>query len=122
MTNENTNTNTNEELEPIVGHLVVKGGLHSEFLNATTSAVKKYTKQGYDVETHYQMVLDPNNGELVHSAYIVGKLKETKPEPLIDSFEIKRLEEWVENEYIMGEMPNGAYNTIQALLEQNKQI
>lgn len=105
------------ELEPIIGHLVVKGD-SKEFLVSTTTAIRKYTDQGYEMETNYQTSLDPKTGELIHSAYLVGKLKET--EPLIDSFELGRLEEWVENEYTMGEMPNGAYNTIQELLAHYK--
>jgi len=117
------------ELEPIVGHLVVKGGLHSEFLNATTSAIKKYTKQGYEVETHYQMVTDPNSGELTHSAYLVGKLKETKPEepelitvhiPHVSQEALSKVEEWVESYWGTGHMPNGIYNTIMDLIDSTK--
>lgn len=108
-----------DKLEPIVGHLVVKGD-SKEFLVSTTTAIRKYTDQGYEMETNYQTSLDPKTGELIHSAYLVGKLKETEPQPLIDSFELGRLEEWVESEYTMGIMPNGAYNTIQELLEYYK--
>ncbi|AMO25861.1 hypothetical protein Blue_038 [Bacillus phage Deep Blue] len=106
-----------EQKEPIVGHLVVKGD-HNEFLVSTTTAIRKYTAEGYEVETNYQTSLDPKTGEHIHSAYLVGKLKE--PKPVIDSFELGRLEEWVENEYTMGDMPNGAYNTIREMIEQNK--
>lgn len=101
------------ELEPLIGHLVIDTN-NTDFLNNTTQAIHDYTKQGYDVTIQYQMALDPKKEEVVHSAYLVGRLKET--EPLIDSFELGRLEEWVEQEYTMGEMPNGAYNTIQELL------
>ncbi|QFP93435.1 UNVERIFIED_ORG: hypothetical protein Xoosp15_170 [Xanthomonas phage Xoo-sp15] len=109
---------TKEEVkEPIVGHLVVKVN-HREFLASTTIAIRKYTAEGYEMETHYQMALDPKTGETVHSAYIVGKLKETKP--VIDSYELGQLEEWTEDQYSMGIIPNGIYSTIMEMIEQNK--
>ncbi|AHJ87115.1 radical SAM domain-containing protein [Bacillus phage JBP901] len=107
------------KLEPIIGHLVVQES-NQEFLDKTTQAIKDYTNQGYDVETNYQTSIDPHTRIVIHSAYLVGKLRETESQPLIDSFELGRLEEWVENEYTMGTMPNGAYNTIQELLEYYK--
>ncbi|UXQ89087.1 hypothetical protein Thu_244 [Bacillus phage Thurquoise] len=106
-----------EQKEPIVGHLVVKGD-HNEFLVSTTTAIRKYTAEGYEVETNYQTSLDPKTGEHIHSAYLVGKLKE--PKPVIDSFELGKVEEWLEDQYSMGIIPTGIYNSIMDMLEQNK--
>ncbi len=103
-------------LDSIKGHLVVDRN-PQDFLVNTTVAIGNLTAEGYEVETNYQTAVDPKTGEITHSAYLVGKLKETESQPLIDSFELGRLEEWVEDEFTMGSMPNGAYNTIQELLE-----
>ncbi|UJH95720.1 hypothetical protein [Bacillus phage vB_BtM_BMBsp2] len=99
--------------DEIIAYLAVNVD-HQKFLDDTTNAIRKYESEGYDMETNYQVAADPRDGSIIHSAYVVGKLKKT--EPLIDSFELGRLEEWIEQEYTMGEMPNGAYNTIQDLL------
>ncbi|AHN66487.1 radical SAM domain-containing protein [Bacillus phage Bcp1] len=128
MTNENTNEEK-KELEPIVGHLVVQDD-PVKFLDKTTQAIKNYTKQGYEVETHYQTTVDPKAGSIItHSAYLVGKLKETKPEtpelvtvhiPHVNQEALSKVEEWVESHMATGYMPNGIYNTIMDLIDSAK--
>ncbi|ALA13090.1 radical SAM domain-containing protein [Bacillus phage TsarBomba] len=95
--------------EPIVGHLVVQDNPQS-FLEKTTQAIKDYTAQGYELETHYQMIHNLQGG-VTHSAYIVGKLK-TTPElaPTID---------YVRKQFVCGDMPEAVYKVLMELIINN---